>query len=141
MDTFFARGYPLTVEAPLHCEGSVACIGAGPASLACAAELRQRGFAVTVFESRLLPGGLNTYGVAEYKLRASDSLREIEMIRALGVEFRFEERIESEEDVNRLEKEYDYIFIGVGLGAMRDLGIPGAQSVGVVDALKFIAEY
>ena len=62
----------------------------GPASLACAAELAQQGFSVTVIERRALPGGLNTYGVAEYKLRAPDSLREVAMIRKLGVEFRFE---------------------------------------------------
>ena len=44
----------------------IACIGAGPASLACAAELRKLGYAVTLFEARQRPGGLNTYGVAEY---------------------------------------------------------------------------
>jgi dihydropyrimidine dehydrogenase (NAD+) subunit PreT len=66
----------------------VACIGGGPASLACAAELCARARA-HVIERRALPGGLNTYGVAEYKLRAADSLREVEMIRRMGVEFRF----------------------------------------------------
>jgi dihydropyrimidine dehydrogenase (NAD+) subunit PreT len=49
--------------------------------------LRQLGFAVTIFDSRPLAGGLNTYGVAEYKLRPSDSLQEVELVRALGVEF------------------------------------------------------
>src|SRR5439155_15122647 len=53
------------------CATSIACIGAGPASLACAAELRRRGVPVTIFDNRPLPGGLNTYGVAEYKLRPS----------------------------------------------------------------------
>ena len=67
---------------------AVACIGGGPASLACAAELRRHGYAVTIFDNRPLPGGLNTYGVAEYKLRPSDSLREVDLVRALGVEFR-----------------------------------------------------
>src|SRR5277367_1948663 len=47
----------------------VACVGGGPASLACAAELARRGHSVTIFDNRPLPGGLNTYGVAEYKLR------------------------------------------------------------------------
>ena len=61
----------------------------GPASLACAAELCRQGAQATVIERRALPGGLNTYGVAEYKLRAADSLREVEMIRRMGVEFRF----------------------------------------------------
>src|SRR4051794_6675735 len=66
----------------------VACIGGGPAALACAAELRKHGAAVTIFDNRPLPGGLNTYGVAEYKLRPEDSLKEVEMIRGMGVEFR-----------------------------------------------------
>ena len=74
----------------------MACIGAGPASLACAAELcRQGATATTIVERRSLPGGLNTYGVAEYKLRAADSLREVEMIRRMGVDFRFGVAIDS----------------------------------------------
>src|SRR6266852_7748717 len=66
----------------------VACIGSGPASLACAAELAKLGYAVTIFDRNDLPGGLNTYGIAAYKTRANDSLREAEMVRQLGVEFR-----------------------------------------------------
>lgn len=141
MDAFFADGAEIPSRAGGQRQGRVACIGAGPASLAFAAELRQRGFGVTVFESRPLPGGLNTYGVAEYKLRASDSLREVEMIRRLGVEFRFGERIETEQDLASLEQEFDFLFLGIGLGAMRELRIPGSEHRRVVDALKFIADY
>jgi dihydropyrimidine dehydrogenase (NAD+) subunit PreT len=120
--------------------GKVACIGAGPASLSCAAELRQQGFAVTIFEGKPLPGGLNTYGVAEYKLRAADSLREIEMIRSLGVEFRFGQEITAA-TLARLENEFDSIFLGVGLGAMHKLGISGEDHPAVINALDFIARY
>jgi len=63
----------------------VACIGSGPASLACAAELAQGGYAVTIYDSNPAPGGLNTYGIAAYKTRAADSLREVKMVEALGV--------------------------------------------------------
>ena len=141
MDAFLANGATIELESTETRQGRVACIGAGPASLAFAAELRRRGYGVTIFDSRPLPGGLNTYGVAEYKLRASDSLREIEMIRGMGVEFQFGERIESEEQLGRLEKEFDYVFLGIGLGVMRELQIPGCELAGVVDALKFIADY
>src|ERR1700675_2387438 len=54
----------------------VACIGSGPASLACAALLARRGFKVTVFDRNELPGGLSTYGIAAYKTRATDSRSE-----------------------------------------------------------------
>jgi len=119
----------------------IACIGAGPASLACAAELRLRGFPVTIFEGRALPGGLNTHGVAEYKLRPADSLREIEMIRRLGVEFRFSSPIDNEAALAGLEKEFDRIFLGIGLGAMHKLNIPGEDHPSIINALDFIERY
>jgi dihydropyrimidine dehydrogenase (NAD+) subunit PreT len=141
MDRFLERGGELPKKSREKRSEKIVCIGAGPASLACAAELAQRGFSVTVLERRALPGGLNTYGVAEYKLRAPDSLREIEMIGELGVDFRFGISVENEDDLAALEKEYDAIFVGIGLGAMNELGIPGANHPDVIDALEFIARY
>lgn len=120
--------------------GRVACIGGGPASLSCAAELRRHGYAVTIFDDRPLPGGLNTYGVAEYKLRPSDSLREVELVHSLGVEFRKGE-VGGTVSLDDLEKDFDLIFVGVGLGAMERLGIPGEDRPEVIDALRFIAHY
>ncbi len=142
MDSFYSQGARLpsgwvSAEAAPH---SAACIGGGPASLACAAELRRHGWRVAVFDNRALPGGLNTYGVAEYKLRASDSLREVEFVRSLGVEFRNAE-VGADVPLEQLESEYDAIFIGVGLGAMEKLGIPGEELPGVVDALRVIERY
>jgi glutamate synthase (NADPH/NADH) small chain len=128
-------GGPVALQRP----EKIACIGGGPASLACAAELRARGYAVTVFDNRALPGGLNTYGVAEYKLRPSDSLREVELVRSLGVEFR-----QAEVDgkaLEDIEAQYALVFLGLGLGSMERLGIPGEDAPGVLDALRFIARY
>jgi dihydropyrimidine dehydrogenase (NAD+) subunit PreT len=118
----------------------VACVGGGPASLACAAELVRRGHAVTIFDNRPLPGGLNTYGVAEYKLRAADSLREVELVRSLGVEFRQAE-VGTAVPLDDLEREYAFVFLGMGLGAMERLDIPGEGAAGVIDALRFIERY
>ena len=141
MDLFHDSGEALLTEEPLPRKLRVACVGGGPASLACAAELRRQGASVTIIERRALPGGLNTYGVAEYKLRATDSLREVEMIRRMGVEFRFEASIESGADLDSLEAEFDFIFLGVGLGAMQRLGIPGEDAEGVMNALELISAY
>jgi glutamate synthase (NADPH/NADH) small chain len=118
----------------------VACIGGGPASLACAAELVRHGAKAIVFDNRPMPGGLNTYGVAEYKLRPTDSLREVEMIRSMGVGFRQAE-VGNSIPLQDLEAQFDFIFIGVGLGAMERLGIPGEHLPGVIDALRFIERY
>jgi dihydropyrimidine dehydrogenase (NAD+) subunit PreT len=141
MDHFFANGAALPRKSVAERKEKIACIGAGPASLACAAELRQRGFSVTIFEGRALPGGLNTHGVAEYKLRQSDSLREIEMIRSLDVAFRFGTLVEGETELAKLEQDFDLIFLGIGLGAMRRLNIPGEDHPNVINALAFIERY
>ena len=142
MDWFYDGGRRLTAgewtgagKAP-----RVACIGGGPASLSCAAELRRHGASVTILDNRPLPGGLNTYGVAEYKLRPSDSLREVELVRALGVEFKQTE-VGAGISLDDLERQFDFIFIGVGLGAMEKLGIAGEDAPGVIDALHFIERY
>ena len=119
----------------------VACIGGGPASLACAAELCRAGAQATVIERRELPGGLNTYGVAEYKLRAADSVREVEMIRQLGVEFRCGVEVDSAAALEALEAEFDFVFLGLGLGAMQRLNVPGEDTKGVMNALELIAAY
>src|SRR5215472_15639137 len=66
----------------------VAIIGGGPAGLGCAAELAQLGHQAVVFEKKPHAGGLNTYGIAYYKMKPAVSLHEVEMIKGLGVEFR-----------------------------------------------------
>lgn len=141
MEHFYDHGAALPVPAFRERAARVACIGAGPASLACAAELRKLGHSVTIFDSRPLAGGLNTYGVAEYKLRASDSLREVELVRSLGVEFRMGVEVGTGIAIEELERSFDAIFIGAGLGYMETLGIPGETLPGVIDALRFIADY
>ncbi len=141
MDSFWASGETLPVKSAGAKKLRVACIGSGPASLACAAELRRQGATAAIFERRELPGGLNTYGVAEYKLRAADSVREVEMIRKLGVEFHCGVDVGSAVALDALEREFDFIFLGVGLGAMQRLDIPGEDSDSVMNALELIAAY
>jgi glutamate synthase (NADPH/NADH) small chain len=141
MDAYYATGETPPAAAPGSRQLRVACIGGGPASLTCAAELCRQGARATVIERRALPGGLNTYGVAEYKLRATDSVREVELIRKLGVELRCGVEVDSAAALEALEREFDFIFLGLGLGAMQRLNVPGENAKGVMNALELIAAY
>jgi glutamate synthase (NADPH/NADH) small chain len=117
----------------------VAIVGAGPAGLACARDLRRWGHAVTVFEAQPQPGGLNTYGIAEYKLKSDVALAEVRDILDLGVELRTGTVVGRDVAFETLLEDYDAVFVGVGLGKTKALGIPGEALPGVVDALSFIA--
>jgi dihydropyrimidine dehydrogenase (NAD+) subunit PreT len=140
MDSLHESGAPLPFEAGTDTGFSVVLIGAGPASLACAAELRRRGIRANLYDARPLPGGLNTYGIAEYKLPLVESLREIEMLSQLGVDFHFETMIDTT-SLAELEREHDAVFLGIGLGGIHRLGIAGEELAGVTNALDLIAGY
>ncbi len=116
----------------------VAIVGGGPAGLSCAAELARLGYDVTIFEAGETAGGLNTWGVAEYKMTAATALKEVEWVRELGVEIRCNTRVGEGGDVSfaDLEQRHAAIFVGVGLGAVRDIKVPGEDLPGVRDALE-----
>jgi glutamate synthase (NADPH/NADH) small chain len=121
----------------------VACIGAGPASLAFAGVLALEGVEAVIFEKRHLPGGLNTTGIAPYKLQADDSIHEIDWVKKLGVEVRTNVEIGANDgpatvSAKKLLETYDAVFLGVGLGADTKLGIPGEEGPGVVGATEWI---
>jgi glutamate synthase (NADPH/NADH) small chain len=118
----------------------VALIGAGPASLACAFELRKLGYQTVIFDANPQPGGLDTYGIAAYKMRAEEVVKEIEMVRRLGVEIRSGAVAGRDVSIAELERTYNAIFIGVGLGQTDDLGIPGEDLDGCRDAISFIED-
>jgi dihydropyrimidine dehydrogenase (NAD+) subunit PreT len=93
-----------------------------------------------IFERKPLPGGLNTYGIAYYKMKPEISLAEMAMVERLGVEIRCGVEVGRHISAAALQQEFDAIFIGIGLGQGQALGIPGEDLHGVDDALTFIEE-
>ncbi|MEK7859068.1 MAG: NAD(P)-dependent oxidoreductase [Elusimicrobiota bacterium] len=116
----------------------VAVIGAGPSGLSAATYLRRMGYPVTIFEKRKLPGGLNTFGVAEYKMDQRTSLEEVKMLFRLGAGVVMGQEIGKDIKPEELLSEFDAIFVGIGLGQTHALRVPGEDLKGVWDALSFI---
>ena len=119
-------------------ETSVAVIGAGPAGLACAAELGRRGYRVVVYERRDFPGGLVTRSIAPYKQQYKPLPEEVDQIRQLGVEVRFGVCIGKDISVQQLRAEHQAVFLGVGLGDDMPARVPGEDLPGVWESLRFI---
>lgn len=130
-DQIFVRG--------LDSGHRVAIVGGGPAGLSCAAELARLGHDAVIFDAGESPGGLNTFGIADYKLQPATALAEIDWVLALGGELRSGVRVGEDVPMDSLLGEFDAIFIGTGLGNVPPLGIPGEDLPGVEDALDFIA--
>jgi glutamate synthase (NADPH/NADH) small chain len=116
----------------------VACVGSGPASLACAGYLALEGCSVTVYEKGAVAGGLNSTGVAPYKMHVAGALAEVEFIRSLGVDIRTGIEVGKTLSPEQLLKDHDAVFLGCGLGADSSLDIPGAQGAGVTGAVAWI---
>lgn len=140
IDWYFAHGMPpLFTPAPKNGK-SVGVIGAGAAGLACAAEAALLGFDVTIYDANEKPGGLNTWGIAPYKMTQEDALNEVKLVQSFGVEIRPGVRVGRDIQLAELEQRHDAIFLGVGLGSASRLNIPGENLPGVVDALDFIGK-
>lgn len=123
---------------PAGARKRVALVGAGPASLACAGALSLAGHAAVIFEARALPGGLNTTGIAPYKLQAPDALAEVAWVQSLGVEVRTGVAVGESVTGAQLLADHDAVFLGLGLGADTPLGLPGEDGPGVVGATAWI---
>jgi glutamate synthase (NADPH/NADH) small chain len=116
----------------------VACVGAGPASLAAAGYLALEGVTVTVFEKRSRAGGLNTTGVAPYKMHVEGALLEVDLIRSLGVTIRTGAEVGWNVRAADLLRDFDAVFLGIGLGADARLDIPGEDGSDVIGATAWI---
>lgn len=117
----------------------VALVGGGPASLACAHELRRFGHKCTIFEKRPVIGGLNTTGVAPYKMKADRAVEEVEWVLGIGgIEVKTGVEIGKDITFEDLEKKHDAVFFGAGLGTDTKLGCPGEDLAGVYGAVDWI---
>ncbi len=137
MDHVYSRNLAIVKTAPPTGK-KIAVIGAGPAGLSCAGELAKSGHKVTIFDRRKLAGGLSTYGIITLREPVGIALAEVEMIRSLGVAIQTDVEIGRSLRLAELHHQFDAVFLGVGLGAMPSMGIPGEEYL--VDGLSYIEQ-
>ncbi len=119
----------------------VAVIGGGPAGLSCAHRLSMLGHSSVVFNRDDKLGGLNEYGIAAYKTVNDFAQREVEYILSIGgIEVRNKSVLGESLTLADLQKEYDAVFLGFGLGSVNDLGLANEDIDGVLNAVDYIAE-
>ena len=118
----------------------VAVVGAGPGGLACADELCKLGYAVTVYESQLLPGGLLLFGIPAFKLEKAVVERRVNILRQQGVEFKFGVTVGKDIGLDDLLAEHQAVFLGIGALKSKALDVPGAELKGVYQGLPFLAQ-
>lgn len=119
----------------------VAVIGAGPSGLSCAHNLSRMGYQVTVFEGKDLGGGLNTFGLADYKITRDFALEEVDFVTEIGgIDIKYNTWIGRDVQFDDLMKDYDAVYLGAGLGTTPKLRVPGEDLDGVVDAIEFIED-
>ena len=130
-------------EAPVRPEPNghkVAVIGAGPAGLTCAGDLAKKGYAVTIYEALHLAGGVLVYGIPEFRLPKSIVQKEVDSLKALGVDVECNSVVGKVLTIDELMDEmgYEAVFIGSGAGLPRFMGIPGEALNGVYSANEFL---
>ncbi|MBD5082960.1 MAG: NADPH-dependent glutamate synthase [Clostridiales bacterium] len=116
----------------------VAVIGSGPSSLTCAGDLAKMGYDVTVFEALHIAGGVLVYGIPEFRLPKSIVAREVEGLKAAGVDFKTNVVVGKSISIDDIFASYDAVFIGSGAGLPRFMGIEGENLKGVYSANEFL---
>jgi len=138
IDNMTIQGHPFQ-RAPSTGK-KIAVVGAGPAGLSCAHRLAMLGNDVVVFEAKEKSGGLNEYGIAKYKLTDDFAQKEVDFLLGIGgIEIRHGQTLGGNLQLKDLHAQYDAVFLGLGLGASRQLGLTGEDAPGLLAAVDYIA--
>ncbi len=119
----------------------IGIIGAGPAGISCACELRLLGYEVDIFEAKSKPSGLAVYGCAPYKITNKEIFEEMDYLQGqFGYTIHFNHPITTREQLDEMEITYDAIFLAIGLGATNTYNLAGVDLKNCIGATEFIAQ-
>ena len=120
---------------------TVAVVGAGPAGMSCAHRLAMLGHEVTVYDARPKAGGLNEYGIAAYKTPDGFAQAEVDWLLQIGgISIEYGRSLGSDITLAELRKDFDAVFLGMGLSGVNALSVDGDDKAGIIDAVDFISD-
>ncbi len=137
-DTAWQKGWVRPIKAPWERNQTVGIIGAGPAGLAGAEELRQKGYGVDVYDRYDRVGGLLTYGIPNFKLEKEIVERRAQRLRDGGIRFHLNFEVGRDATLADLRQKHDAVLIATGVYTGRDLRVPGTGLDGVVQAMTYL---
>ena len=137
-DNAWANGWvkPIKIEKELN--QSIGIIGSGPAGLACAEQLRKKGYKITVYDRYDRAGGLLIYGIPNFKLEKEVVERRIKLLRDGGINFKLNFEVGKDATLDELKKEHDAILIATGVYKPREIDIKGSDLGNIFPAMEFL---
>ena len=137
-DTAFERGWVTPTRPARERTESIGVIGAGPAGLAVADQLRKRGYQIDIYDRYDRVGGLLIYGIPNFKLDKGVVQRRADVLSAGGIRFHLEREVGTRLPFDELRARHDALFIGTGVYRPRDIAMPGAGLANIVQALDYL---
>ena len=137
-DTAWEKGWVKPFKVKRELKQSVGIIGAGPAGLACAEELRKSGYQVTIYDRYDRPGGLLIYGIPNFKLEKFVVERRTKLLRESGIKFIQNFEVGKDKTLYELKDSHDAILISTGVYKPREINIPGQNLKNIFPAMDFL---
>ena len=137
-DTAWEKGWVKPVKVKKELKQSVGIIGAGPAGMACAEELRKSGYQVTIYDRYDRPGGLLIYGIPNFKLEKFVVERRTKLLKDSGIKFVQNFEVGKDKTLNELKNKHDAILIATGVYKAREIEIPGQNLKNIYPAMEFL---
>tara|TARA_Y100000590_G_scaffold82526_1_gene91918 strand:+ start:791 stop:2230 length:1440 start_codon:yes stop_codon:yes gene_type:complete len=137
-DTAWEKGWIKPIKILKEKKQSVGIIGAGPAGLACAEELRKLGYRITIYDRYDRPGGLLIYGIPNFKLEKNTVERRTNLLKKGGIKFQQNFEIGRDLTLNELKKKHEAILIATGVYKPREINLPGSDLKNIFPAMDFL---
>jgi glutamate synthase (NADPH/NADH) small chain len=137
-DTAWEKGWVKPLKVKKELKQSVGIIGAGPAGMACAEELRKSGYQVTIYDRYDRPGGLLIYGIPNFKLEKHVVERRTNLLKESGIKFVQKFEVGKDKTLDELRKDHDAILIATGVYKAREIEIPGHDLKNIFPAMEFL---